>query len=167
LSEALISTWVDPNFVPSFSTSNDGSTHSPSSAKRSDVTDKIMVSVVRRNLKRSPFFRQEAPTPTLDLHLESHEVVAGTYTNPAPWGRTQIVFTDAAIHLFDDEMWHQIRWDDIVGYETLDPAGDLAGVRLRTRDGIRFFGFPEHTDPTGSFEMRSILRWCSDRSWVQ
>jgi hypothetical protein len=117
------------------------------------MADAIMGSVVLRYLKRSPYFRRAdaelATEPIMDVPVG--EVVVGTYQNPSPWEQCQIVFTDVAMHLLDSEKRSEIRWSEIVDYETLDPSGNLDGVRLRTRDGIRFVRIAGAYGPDGKF----------------
>jgi hypothetical protein len=111
-----------------------------------------MGSVVLRNMKRSPHFHRRDDGPSTPLvALDPGENVVGTYQNPAPWERNQIVFTDDGLYLIDDAQTLKVRWSDIVDYETLDPFGNVDGVRLRMRDGIRFVRIAGAYGPDGKF----------------
>lgn len=116
------------------------------------MSDGIMGSVVLRNLKRSPYFhRGDDGSSNAGVPLEAAEAVVGRYKNPAPWDRNEILFTGDGLYIIDDEHTNKIRWSDIVDYETLDPAGSVDGVRLRTRDGIRFVRIAGAYGPDGKF----------------
>jgi hypothetical protein len=116
------------------------------------VLGKIMGSVVLRNMKRSPHFHRGDDGPSARVvPLDSDEAVVGTYENPSPWERNQVVFTDDGLYLIGDAQTVKVRWSDIVDYETLDPAGNVDGVRLRTRDGIRFVRIAGAYGPDAKF----------------
>jgi len=121
-----------------------------------------MGSVVLRNFKRSPHFFRGAGSVTGMLPLQARETVVGIYRNPAPWEGSQVVFTDDGLWLADSDQILKIQWSDIVDYETLDPNGNVDGVRLRTKDGIRFARIAGAYGPDlkfrDSFNFAMILR---------
>jgi hypothetical protein len=118
------------------------------------MADGVVGSVVLRHMKRSPqFLRGTTGVPKeLVLDLRPDEVVVGTYQNPSPWEQCRIVFTDAAINIVEDKQLVRILWIDIVDYEALDPNATIDGVRLRTRDGIRFIRIAGSYGPAGKFK---------------
>jgi hypothetical protein len=118
------------------------------------MTDEIVGSVILRHMKRSPqFLRGPAGIPAEPpLALQPGEVVVGTYQNPPPWEGCRVVFTDTAINVFEGDHLVRISWADIVDYETLDPNVKVDGVRLRTRDGIRFVRIAGAYGPEDKFK---------------
>jgi hypothetical protein len=131
------------------------------------MTDGIIGSVVLRHMKRSPHFSRSTSgvSAELSMDLDDGEVIVGTYTNPPPWDCCQLVFTNTAIRIVDNEQLVEIPWIEIVDYEPLDPNASIDGVRLRTRDGIRFIRIAGAYGPEGKFKdafnlamvLRSIL----------
>jgi hypothetical protein len=85
------------------------------------------------------------------VDLDAGEVMVGCYQNPPPWEQSQIIFTDVSLHVLDSEKSMKVRWSDIVDYEPPDPVGRPDGVRLQTRDGIRFVRIAGAYGPDGKF----------------
>ena len=61
-----------------------------------------------------------------------------------------LVFTDEAIYSMDGETVARIAIADIVWYESPKSKTDVAGVRVRTRDGFRFLRASGSFGPHGN-----------------
>jgi hypothetical protein len=115
----------------------------------------IMGSVVLRNMKRSPFFFLAGTQPPVlpgGLTIDSGETIVGVYQNPEPWASWRIVFSDIGMYVATKDDVTKIRWDEILDYETISPAEQTDGIRLRTRTGIRFVRIGGSYGPSGQFK---------------
>lgn len=112
----------------------------------------MMSPLIRRHMKHAEaFVRHREQTSTclaLDVGAES---VVGWYENHAPWEHTRIVFTEEAIYVFEAATRVRIGFDEIVGYELPESKTHSTGVRIRTKDGIRFVRIDGRSGPGGKF----------------
>ncbi len=94
---------------------------------------------MRRHMKHAASFvtyKNGRPLPF--SWPDTREHIIGWYHNPPPWEQVRLVFTNCAIYVGDESAWTRIALDDITDYELPRPKERASGVRIVTRDGIRF-----------------------------
>ncbi|XXT14322.1 hypothetical protein WME94_29145 [Sorangium sp. So ce429] len=111
----------------------------------------IMSSVIGRHLKHAEaYVCMEGEALPVEFDCKGEDVV-GWYRNPPPFENDYVVFTTVAVHAWSANGWIRVPFDEIVHYEVPDSKEDSSGVRIRTRDGIRFIRFAGRSGPDGKF----------------
>lgn len=80
------------------------------------------------------------------------ESLIGWYVNPSPWDRCYVVFTDKAIYSVEDGKWLRIGVDEMTGYEFPKSKDEVAGVRVRKKDGFLFVRVAGSRGPYGRYK---------------
>ncbi|WP_433927082.1 hypothetical protein AB3662_29095 [Sorangium cellulosum] len=111
----------------------------------------IMSSVISRHLKHAEaYVRWEGQAIPVKFDCNGEEIV-GWYRNPHPFDGEYVIFTTAAVYAWYVNGWVRVPFDEIVHYEVPDSKEESSGVRIRTRDGIRFIRFAGRSGPDGRF----------------
>jgi len=78
--------------------------------------------------------------------------VIGWYRNPTPWENSALVFTSSAIWTVEEHRTERIAIKNILGYERLETAEGVTGLRIRTTDGFRFLRIAGAYGPERKFK---------------
>ena len=116
----------------------------------------LMSSVVRRNMKPSPRFVVAAASDEkaheVSGLLEEGESLVGWYTNPVPWEREVVVFSDRAMYVRTPTGTQRIAWQEITDYELPKSKTTVDGVRVRMGDRFVFVRMAGSHGPDGKFK---------------
>ncbi len=96
-----------------------------------------IASVVRRHMKRTESFHVPTGAVQLrvDLELEAEEELVGWYVNPASSDASFVVFTSAALLVFDADRRERIALADIVAYDLPQSKTEAQEVVVQTALG--------------------------------
>lgn len=128
----------------------------------------LIDSVIRRNLKESPYFTTPMPgrrPPAVATWGEGEDLV-GWYVNPPPWQEDVLVFTDGAIYASGPSGEVRVGWSQVTDYETPKSKREVSGIRIRNPDGFAFIRIAGTHGPEGKFKdvfaltmiLQSLLR---------
>jgi hypothetical protein len=114
----------------------------------------IVRSVVKRHMKwASPGSFTEVDIDTrlpVELSMNAGEIPVGWYRNPEPWQHCFVVFTSEALYAVDGMRTERIALDDLVGHECPRSKTNMTGVRVLTKDGVRFVRIAGSSVPGGA-----------------
>lgn len=124
----------------------------------------LVAALIRRHLKHSSAFtaHKDGSTEPSLANMKPGESLVGWYHNPAPWENASVAFTDKAIYTIEDRQTVRTAFEDITGYQIPTSKQNVAGIRIQTRDGIRFIRMAGSYGPAGkykdAFSLIMILR---------
>jgi len=99
----------------------------------------------------------DARGASLQIPFDAEEQLVGWYRNPSPWEESWVVFTDTAIYHGFPDRWDRIPFREVAHCEVPESKSDSTGVRLRTKDGIRFVRIAGRSGPQGRFSDAFML----------
>ncbi len=113
-----------------------------------------LTSVVRRHMRKTERFREAATVDELPVSvpLARGESLIGWYSNPSPWDKCFVVFTDKAIYSVEDGSCIRIDLNDVVDYEFPKSKTNVSGVRVLTPDGFTFVRIAGSRGPEGRYK---------------